>query len=115
MASIAQVANAVEPELSKESSAFENHLTDSSYPFAWTPDIEQQKKAIDLHQSIVLPNAIGSTHSTEHAPSRKRLFSFEIYQGDGLDDLRRNSKHQHNITLPDEDTSAYGISVKQRF
>ncbi len=115
MVSVAQVANAVEPELSKESSAFENNLANSNHPFAWSPDVEQQKKVIDLHERIILPNSIGSTDLTEPTNSEQRLLSFEIYQGDGLDDLRQQSKHHNNITLPDEDTSAYGISVKQRF
>lgn len=44
-----------------------------------------------------------------------KRFSFEIYQGDGLDDLRSKSYMYHNVILPKVDAEAYGISIKQRF
>ena len=119
MASLAQIANAVEPDLNLDISIYENSLLTSSHPFAWTPDLSQQERIIKLYESLLLPSVVESSglSSSENtsADSGQRLFSFEIYQGDGLDDLRQKSKHYNRITLPDEDTEAYGVKVKQRF
>ncbi len=123
MASVAQVAIAVEPELNLEISMpendFANGMHDSnSHPYSWTPDISQQQKNIQSSERLMVPNSIkasGISGGDHDLTTEQRLFSFEIYQGDGLDDLREQSKHHNNITLPDEDTEAYGVSVKQRF
>ena len=120
MASIAQVASAVEPELNLDMSAYKDNLAVSSHlyahPFSWTPDQSQRARAIKLYEHLILPKSVGTTDfSDEPAASKQRLISFEIYQGDGLDDLRQRSKYHNNITLPDEDIEAYGVSVKQRF
>ncbi|MEJ2114563.1 MAG: hypothetical protein P8X88_00535 [Gammaproteobacteria bacterium] len=121
MATIGQVANAVEPDLNLEISAYENNLSDGvnnsfTHPFSWTPNLSQQEKIIKLYERLFLPNSVNLTGFTENTNkgADQRLLSFEVYQGDGLDDLRQMSKH-HNINLPDEDTEAYGVSVKQRF
>ncbi|MFK7815143.1 MAG: hypothetical protein AB8B92_02305 [Gammaproteobacteria bacterium] len=116
--SIMQLAHAVEPDLNLEISAYKDNLATSnfSHPFAWTPDMSQQNRFIKLYERFVLPESIGPSGLIDDgADSNQRLFSFEIYQGDGLDDLRQQSKHHNRITLPDEDTEAYGVSVKQRF
>lgn len=116
IASVAQIAKAVEPNLDLELSSQEASMAPSNHPFAWTPDLEQQKRLNNLNEQLLLPKNAGNIKFSETEESEQRLFSFEIYQGDGLDDLRSQSKHNHNsITLPDEDTSAYGVSVKQRF
>lgn len=121
IASIMQLANAVEPELNLEVSAFKDNLATSNYsqthPFAWTPDLSQRDKVINLYERLVLPESSSPSEfvGEEIEESSQRLFSFEFYQGDGLDDLRQQSKHHNRITLPDEDPEAYGVSVKQRF
>ena len=120
MASVAQIASAVEPELNLDISAYKDNLAVSSqlyaHPFSWTPDLSQRARVIKLYEHLVLPKFLETTgFSDEPAVSEQRLFSFEIYQGDGLDDLRQRSKYHNNITLPDEDTEAYGVTVKQRF
>jgi hypothetical protein len=122
-ASVAQVASAVEPALNLDISAFRDNLAASSHsnvhPFSWTPDISQQERFIKLYERLVLPQSVDSSgfagHVGETVASKQKLYSFEVYQGDGLDDLRQRSKHYNSITLPDEDTEAYGVSVKQRF
>jgi hypothetical protein len=122
IATIGQVANAVEPDLNLEISAYENNLSDGvnnsfTHPFSWTPNVSKQEKIIKLYERLFLPNSVNLTGFTGNTNkvADQRLFSFEVYQGDGLDDLRQRSKHHNNITLPDEDTEAYGVSVKQRF
>ncbi len=118
--SIMQLAQAVEPELNLEISAYQDNLAVSkhpyAHPFSWTPDMSQQARIIKLYQRLVLPKSIvTSGFAIDPEVSNQRLFSFEIYQGDGLDDLRQKSKHHNRITLPEEDTEAYGVKVKQRF
>lgn len=115
MASVAQVASAVEPELNLEISAYEDDLATADHPFAWTPDLAQQKRIIKLYERLILPKNIESSSFTKQNTVDQRLFSFEIYQGDGLDDLRLKFKHHNSLTLPDDDTNAYGVTVKQRF
>jgi hypothetical protein len=115
MVSVAQVANAVEPELNLELSAYEDRLTTTNHPFAWTPDMAQQQKVMKLYNRMTPPRSIKGTQFSESTSSDQRLFSFEIYQGDGLEDLRSRSKHHNDITLPEEDTDAYGVTIKQRF
>ncbi|MGH1536552.1 MAG: hypothetical protein ACRBDX_00640 [Gammaproteobacteria bacterium] len=123
MASVAQIANAVEPELNLDFSVLENGSANNlhytySHPYSWTPDISQQEKIIKLYEPLVLPSSINSagfSGSDNGNSAEQRLFTFEVYQGDGLDDLRQQSKYHNNITLPDEDTEAYGVTVKQRF
>jgi len=113
--SIVQVASAVEPELNLEISAYEDDLATDNHPFAWTPDLAQQKRNIKLYKRLTLPNNLESGSFSEQSTTDQRLFSFEIYQGDGLDELRLKSKHHNSLTLPDEDTDAYGVTVKKRF
>ncbi len=114
MASIAQIASALEPNLNLEFPSLEDNSDTFDHPFAWTPDMAQQQRIINLYQRLILPNNNqGSSFSGSITPEY-RLFSFEIYQGDGLDDLR-SKPNQGGLTLPDEDESAYGVSVKQRF
>jgi hypothetical protein len=115
MTSIVQIARAVEPELNLDYSAFESSWSVSSnaysHPYAWTPNLNKQQQIIRLYEWLVLPPSVDrSSFSNDSDP---RIFSFEIYQGDGLDDLRQRPNH-HN-TLPDEDTGAYGVSLKQWF
>jgi len=96
VASLANIANAVEPELNLDISAYEGSLAtfESSFahPFSWTPDISHQQKIIDLYERVILPSSVNATSLLEYAnptnSPQQRLFSFEIYQGDGLDDLR---------------------------
>lgn len=119
MASLVNIASAVEPELNLDISAYEGSLATATFlhahPFAWTPDISQQQRIIKLYESLVLPNSVDTSGFANQSNSADQsLFSFEIYQGDGLDDLRQKST-QFNRFLPDEDTEAYGVSVKQRF
>ncbi len=118
MASIMQLAHAVEPELNFEISAYKDNLAeaDASHPFAWTPDLSLQNRVIKLYESLIVPKSIRPSGVIDYGTdTNQQLFSFEIYQGDGLDDLRQQSKHHNRITLPDEDTEAYGVTVKQRF
>jgi hypothetical protein len=120
MASIIQVAHAVEPRLHLDVSAYTDNLSISNsihaHPFAWTPDMSQQERVIKLYERLMSPEQLGSSGLVnDSGGSNQRLFSFEIYQGDGLNDLRQRSNHHNRVILPDEDTEAYGVSVKQRF
>ena len=120
MASVAQVTSAVEPELNLDISAYKDNLAVANqlyaHPFSWTHDLSQRARVIKRYEQLVSPKPVETTgFSDESAVTEQRLISFEIYQGDGLDDLRERSKYHNNITLPDEDTEAYGVSVKQRF
>ncbi len=123
IASIVQVASAVEPELNLEISAYENNLNNGvhnsfPHPFLWTPNVSKQEKIVNLYERLFIPksvNVTGFTGNTYRSIADQRLFSFQIYQGDGLDDLRKRSKHHNNIILPDEDAETYGFSLKQRF
>jgi len=120
IASIMQLAHAVEPELNLEISAYKDNLAIANdtaiHPFSWTPDMSHQERVIKLYEHLLLPETSRPSELVDdEIQSDQRLFSFEIYQGDGLDDLRQQSKHHNRLTLPDEDTEAYGVSVKQRF
>ena len=115
VASVTQLANAGEPDLNLDISIYEDSLITSSHPFAWTPNLSQQKRIINLYEHLFLPDVVSSSGFSASANTEQRLFSFEIYQGDGLDELRQRSKFHNRIILPDEDTEAYGVSVKQRF
>lgn len=119
MVSVAQVASAVEPVLNLDVSTLEHSYgNERHHPYSWTPNVSKQEKIIRLYEHIILPSGVrttGFTGDSSATASEQRLFSFQIYQGDGLDDLREQSKHHSQITLPDEDTEAYGVSVKQRF
>ena len=119
MASLTQIASAVEPNLNFDSTTYEDSLLASSHPFAWTPNLSQHEKIIQSYESMLLPstaqNSEFSNSTNTSSTSGQRLFSFEVYQGDGLDDLRKKSKHHNSLLLPDEDIEAYGVSVKQRF
>ena len=116
--SVAHVARAVEPNLKLDISAFEGDLTTSKkfahHAFSWTPNLALRKKVINIYERLLSPITLEPAEfSFSPDEPTQRLFSFEVYQGDGLDDLR--SRTHNNITLPDEDTSAYGVTVKQRF
>ena len=116
--SVAHVARAVEPNLNIDISADNGNIAAAKIPathaFSWTPDLALRKKATNFYERLLLPTHLDPIDfSFTTAESNQRLFSLEVYQGDGLDDLRSNPNH--NITLPDEDTSAYGVTVKQRF
>jgi len=115
MASLAQLASAVEPDLNLDISIYEDSLITTSHPFAWTPNLSQQERIMELYERLLLPSVVEHSGFSAPAATEERLFSFEVYQGDGLDDLRQKSKHHNRLTLPDEDTEAYGVSVKQRF
>lgn len=120
IASVAQVAKAVEPEFKLDISAFEDNLSIANqltpHAFTWTPDLSYRDRVINLYESLVLPKATDySTKWFDNKNSNQRPYTFEVFKGDGLDDLRESSKYHNNLTLPDEDTNAYGVSVKQRF
>jgi hypothetical protein len=115
MTSLAQIANAIDPDLKLDISIYEDSLIATSYPFAWTPDLSQHERISKLYESLLLPSVVGSSGFSSSETTQQRLISFDIYQGDGLNDLRQESKHHNSLTLPDEDTEAYGVSVKQRF
>jgi len=118
MASLTQIANAIEPDLNFDISIYEDNSLTSSHPYAWTPDLSQRERIIKLYEKLVLPNSAQSSSfsgSNSSANSGQRLFSFEVYQGDGLDDLREEATHYNRLLLPDEDDEAYEVSVKQRF
>jgi len=119
MASLVNIASAVEPELNLDISAYEGSLATSNFmhahPFSWTPDISQQQRIIKLYEKLILPSSVDTVGlAQDSALTDQRLFSFEVFQGDGLDDLRKQST-RYNSFLPDADTEAYGVSVKQRF
>ena len=103
--SVAHVATALDLSLGDLSSA------ESYHPFAWIPETAQQQSSQNISSKIKQRRELDSQIS-ETAP---RKFSLEIYQGDGLDNFRRNPDKQNMVILPEEDTEAYGISVKQRF
>lgn len=103
--SVAHVATALDLSLGDYSSA------DSYHSFAWIPETAQQQSSQKFNSKIKQRREVDSQIS-ETAP---RKFSLEVYQGDGLDNLRRNPDKHNMVILPDEDTDAYGILVKQRF
>jgi len=119
IASVAQVANAVDLDLNVDVSTFgHSDGTEFNHPYSWTPNVSKQEKIIRLYEHIIFQNGVSTTgFAGDGYPvaGEQRLLSFEIYQGDGLNDLREQSSHHNRITLPDEDTEAYGVSVKQRF
>ena len=117
--SVTHVVRAVEPDLNLDFSAYQidmsNNKKFAAHAFSWTPDLALRKRVINIYERLLLPaNDETSGLSFTEKEAEQRFFSFEVYQGDGLDDLRSRSNH-NNITLPDEDTSAYGFKVKQRF
>jgi len=65
VASLANIASAVEPELNLDFSAYEGRLAtyESSFthPFSWTPDISHQQKIINLYERLILPSSINAT------------------------------------------------------
>ena len=102
--SIAQEAMALDLDLKNISSA------DPYYPYVWTPGAMQPRPTDTLNTS-------SNSHKFDPYPSSdfKKKFSWEIYSGDGLDNLR-NSRSRHNrILLPEQDEDTYGISIKQWF
>ena len=119
ISSVVQIASAVEPDLTLDLSSVEEDITThksfNDHAFSWTPDLSLRNRVTNLYERLWLPRpGQQSDLSFTASDAEETLFSFEVYQGDGLDDLRSRSSH-HNITLPDEDTSAYGVTVKQRF
>ncbi len=119
ISSVAHVARAVEPDLKLDipisQGDFSTNKKNATHAFSWTPDLALRKRVSNLYERLLLPKTVNQRdYSFSADESDQDLISFEVYQGDGLDDLRSHSTH-HNITLPDEDTSAYGVTVKQRF
>lgn len=103
--SITQLAVALDLDIDNDISS------KAEYPFAWAPgDIsihsDQNLKSL-THQSN--QKSLYDTETVE------RKFSFEIYQGDGLDDLRKNPEGHSKWILPKEDSDSYGITIKHRF
>ena len=103
--SIAQLAVALDLDIDSDISS------EAQHPFAWVPG------EISVHSGQNLK-------SLTHQPPQKSLydsekverkFSFEIYQGDGLDYLRKNPEGHSKWVLPKEDSDSYGITIKQRF
>ncbi len=89
-----------------------NHtFKDPSHPYAWTPNMIKQQGGYELN----VLQELSSQSFSESPVEAQRKFSLEVYRGDGLDDLRRNTNNQHDIILPDEDPDAYGFAIKQRF
>ncbi len=102
---VAQVATALDLGLGDLSSI------DPHHPYAWTPDMMQQRNSQNFSAIVKFSTPQDSDGSE---PVQRRL-SLQVYQGDGLDDLRQHPE-QHSIAiLPEEDAEAYGVSVKQRF
>lgn len=103
--SITQVAVALDLNIDSELSSV-NH-----YPFAWAPE------AISLDDNqhlrpIASQYTKKSLYDTEVV---ERNFSFKIYSGDGLDQLREKPGVHSKGIFPKEDTDTYGISINQRF
>ena len=103
--SVTQVTMALDLSLENNSSV------DRYYPFAWIPDRAQSHSGQNGNSMLTLPANTGSQNSD----NTYRGFSLEIYQGEDLEELRRSRNVYHKINLPDEDTDAFGISIKQRF
>ena len=103
--SVTQVTMALDLSLENNSSV------DLYYPFAWIPDRAQSHSGQNGNSILTLPGNTGSQNSD----NTYREFSLEIYQGEDLEELRRSRNVYHKINLPDEDTDAFGISIKQRF
>ncbi len=103
--SVAHVATALDLSL-------ENYSSDDPYhPFAWIPETVQQQSRQNSSSMIKQPREGDSKISG----TAQRKFSLKVFQGDGLDNLRRNPDIDTMVILPEEDTEAYGIWLKQRF
>lgn len=103
--SITQLAVALDLDIDNDISS------KAEYPFAWAPgDI-----SIHSDQSLKSLTHQSNQKSLYDTETVERKFSFEIYQGDGLDDLRKNPKWHSKWILPKEDSDSYGIIIKQRF
>ncbi len=103
--SVAHVATALDLSL-------ENNSSDDPYhPFAWTPETVQQPSRQNS-RSMIMQRSKGNSQMSDIA---QKKFSLKVFQGDGLDDLRRNPDIHNMVILPEEDTEAYGIWLKQRF
>ena len=103
--SITQLAVALDLEIDNDVSS------EAQYPFAWAPGDISINKQRNL-KSLTSQSTQKSLYDSEKV---ERKFSFEIYQGDGLDDLRKNPEGQNIWILPKEDSDSYGITIKQRF
>jgi len=102
---VVQVATALDLSLGDLTSI------DPHHPYVRAPDIMQQRSSQNF-DAVAKPAAPQDSGDSE---SVQRRLSLQVYQGDGLDDLRQNPE-QHNIAiLPEEDTGAYGVSLKLRF
>ena len=103
--SISQLAVALDLDIDNDISS------EAQYPFAWAPgdvSIHNGQNLKSLTNQPVQKSLYGSE-------TEERKFSFEIYQGDGLDDLRKNPEGRSKWILPKEDYDSYGITIKQRF
>ena len=103
--SITQLAVALDLDIDNEISS------EAEYPFAWAlGDI-----SIHNDQNLKFLTNQPAQKSLYGSETEERKFSFEIYQGDGLDDLRKNPEGHSKWILPKEDSESYGITIKQRF
>ena len=105
ISSIIQLAIALDLDIENEIS------NETQHTFAWEPE------NYSLHKSINL-NPLKNSHTQKSlydSEMEERKFSFEIFWGDGLDELRKNPGAHSKGILPKEDTDSYGISIKQRF
>ncbi len=100
--SVAQVAMALDLEYE----GFET--SETSFPFIWSPNAiikNSQNLDINMRSNTILDLETNS-------PIQKK-FSFQLYQGDNLDQIRAEDRYDRII--PDEDEDGYGISIKTRF
>ena len=100
--SVAQVAMALDLEYE----GFET--SETSFPFIWSPNaIIKNSQNLDIN---LRSNTIFDLET--NSPIQKK-FSFQLYQGDNLDQIRAEDRYDRII--PDEDEDGYGISIKTRF
>ena len=103
--SITQVAVALDLNIDSELSSV-NH-----YPFAWAPEAI----SLDDNQHLRPLASQPTKKSIYDSEVVERNFSFKIYRGDGLDQLREKPGVHSKGIFPNEDTDTYGISINQRF
>jgi len=105
ISSITQLAVALDLDIDNEISSEVQHH------FVWAPGDISMRGSQNLKSLTHQP----TQKSLYDSEAVERKFSFEIYQGDGLDDLRKNPGGHSLWILPKEDSDSYGISIKQRF
>ena len=107
--SIAQVAMALDSE-ALDLDLRNISSNDPYHSYVWTTGAMQPRPG---YQLITSPTS--GQDASYSSGSIQKKFSWEIYSGDGLDDLRNGPYRHKSIYLPEEDEEAYGISIKQRF